>query len=401
VIHSSRFEEEHKDKKTCIKKFSDIDGLSGKLSKTFDKKLMNSVLGNDKKTIEDGKLIRDSINRGISFNPSLIFEQIVKNYSMAKKIYGESIIKNITDYNPDYIKKNIKIPEFQRELKEKIIKNVERLNEKELIDNNGCLEEKGLELASLILYTEELDNLVPKGILGKKIHKKSFIYGDKQDIKHYKKQDRYRDIAIEKSVKLAIRRGHKKLCKADLKTFQRKSKGQICIVYGLDASGSMKGIKLDKCKKAGIALAYKAIEEKDKVGLIVFGSEIKEEIAPTEDFTKLLKSITSIKASKETDIALTIKKSIELFPNKEITKHLILLTDALPTKGEEPEKETLEAVSVAKSNGITISLVGIKLDKNGKQLAEKITELGEGKLYAVKDTEDIDKIVVEDYYYAA
>ena len=37
------------------------------------------------------------------------------------------------------------------------------------------------------------------------------------------------------------------------------------IIYGLDASGSMKGNKLKAAKKAGIALAFKAIEEKNTV----------------------------------------------------------------------------------------------------------------------------------------
>ena len=40
----------------------------------------------------------------------------------------------------------------------------------------------------------------------------------------------------------------------------------------------MKGPKIGACKRAGIALAYKAIEEKDKVGLIVFGILIGVEV---------------------------------------------------------------------------------------------------------------------------
>jgi Mg-chelatase subunit ChlD len=248
------------------------------------------------------------------------------------------------------------------------------------------------------MYFEELDKITPKGILGGKIHKKISIYGGKEDIRTYKKSDRYKDIAIKKSVKLAIRRGHKKLHEKDLKVFERQSKGQSYIVYALDASGSMKGSKIDACKRAGIALAYKAIDEKDKVGLIVFGSEIKTLVEPTRDFSYLLKNITSAKASRETDLAASLRKSIELFPNDDITKHLILITDALPTIGKEPEQETLQEVSIAKNKGITISLIGINLNEKGKKLAEKIVELGEGKLYIVKNIENIDKIVLEDYY---
>jgi Mg-chelatase subunit ChlD len=239
---------------------------------------------------------------------------------------------------------------------------------------------------------------VPKGIIGEKISKKAFIYGEKENSRLYKKGDRYRDIALKKSIKLAIRRAHMHFDDKDLQVYEKQSKGQTYIVYALDASGSMKGKKIDACKRAGIALAYKALNEKDKVGLIVFGSEVREVIEPTSDFTRLLKEITRIRASKETDIVGTFQKAIGLFPSDNITKHLILITDALPTKGNEPEKSTLEEASIARSKGITISLVGINLDEKGKKLAEKIVELGEGRLYVVRNLENVDKIVLEDYY---
>ena len=248
------------------------------------------------------------------------------------------------------------------------------------------------------MYFEELDKIIPEGILGEKIHKKASIYGSKEDYRNFKKGDRYKDIAIKKSAKLAIRRGHKKLNEKDLRVYKRQSKGQCYIIYALDASGSMKGKKIDACKKAGIALAYKAINEKDKVGLIVFGSEIKTIIEPTNDFSFLIKNITSARASKQTDFVSTLRKSIELFPNNEVTKHLILITDALPTIGKEPEKETLQEASIARNKGITISLIGINLDEKGKKLAEKIVELGEGRLYVIKDVENVDQVVLEDYY---
>ena len=132
--------------------------------------------------------------------------------------------------------------------------------------------------------------------------------------------------------------------------------------------------------------------------MIVFGSDVREFIEPTLDFTRLLKEITKIRASKETDIVSTLQKAIELFPSDIVTKHLILITDALPTKGDTPEKSTLEEASIARSKGITISLIGISLDEKGKKLAEKIVELGEGRLYAVRNLENVDKIVLEDYY---
>ena len=383
-----------------IKEFSKAEELSGKLAfQQLEDKLMHSVLDNDKKIIDSGKLISDAINNGMSsFSPDLMFEQLVKNYTLAKQIYGESIIRLVSGYEPDYVKKNIGIPEFQRELKEKIQQKIQQLKDEDFLQKDNTISEKGIELASLILYFEELDKIIPKGIVGEKISKHASVYGEKENARLYKKGDRYRDISLKKSIKLAIRRGHNNFENKDLQVFEKQSKGQTYIIYALDASGSMKGKKIEACKKAGIALAYKAINEKDKVGLIVFGSEVREIIEPTLDFTRLLKEITRIRASKETDLVSTLQKAIEIFPSEEITKHLILITDALPTKGDEPEKSTLEEVSNAKSKGITISLIGINLDSKGKQLAEKIVELGEGRLYVVRNLENVDKIVLEDYY---
>lgn len=383
-----------------VKEFSKAEELSGGLEKQNEEdKLMHSVLQADKDAIDDGKIISDSINQGLnSFTPDLMFDKIVSNYSLAKQLFGESIIRAIAGYDPRYIERNIKIPEFQRELKEKIKENIEKLKEKKLVDDEGAISDKGIELASLVLYTEELDNLMPKGILGEKIHKKQFIYGDAEDVESYKRGARYRDLAIKKTVKTAIRRSHDSIDEKDLKIFGRKARGSVYIIYGLDSSGSMKGKKIEIAKKAGIALAYKAINEKDKVGLIAFGTELKAVVAPTADFLMLIKEITKVRASMETNITATIKKAVELFSVKNATKHLILLTDALPTVGKNPEEEVLEAVSLARSNNITISIIGIGLDNKGKELAGRIAEIGEGRVYVVKDLEKLDKIILEEYY---
>ena len=382
------------------KKLAKAEELSGKLSfQQLEDKFMHSVMENDKKTIDTGKLINEAINQGVSsFSPDMIFEQLVKNYTIAKQIFGESLIRLVSGYEPDYIKKNVGIPEFQKELKSKIQEKVQELKEDGFLGNENTLSEKGIELASLVLYFEELDKIIPKGLLGEKSSRKISVYGEKGGNRLYRKGDRYRDISLKKSVKLSIRRGHKELYPTDLTVFEKQSRGQTYVIYALDSSGSMKGKKIEACKKAGIALAYKAINSKDKVGLIIFGSDIKEFIEPTQDFTRLIKEITKIRASNETDLVSTFRKSIELFPSDDITKHLILITDALPTKGDEPEEKTIEEVSNARGKGITISVIGINLDEKGRKLAEKIAEIGEGRLYVVRNYDDVDEIVLEDYY---
>lgn len=351
----------------------------------------------EQETIQEGKFANEAMNNGInSFMPDMMFEKMVDDFKTAKNVFGETILKQASGFSSEYLERNIKIPEFRKELKDRIKKNLDKLKDEGVLDGNYAVTEKGIKLASLVMYTEELDHLIPKGMFGDKVHKKLSHYGEMEDIKTFRKGDRYRDIALKKSIKTAVRRGHKKLDVVDLKAVQRQSKGNLEIIYGLDASGSMKGKKIEVAKKAGIALAYKAIENKDKVGLIVFGEEVKHIIMPCHDFHMILEQITRTKPAKETDMVSAIKEAVEMFSKTNTTKHFILLTDALQTVGT--KDEVVDVASMAKAAGITISIVGIKLDREGVELAKKITELSDGRLYVVSELEAIDKIILQDYY---
>jgi len=365
-----------------------------------DKALMHTIIEADQKLIETAKFIKDSINQNISsFTPSKFFEQLVTDYKTAKNLYGETILRKLTGFECAYIEKNIKIPEFQRQIKENIEKNIEKLKDEGILGEDNFISEKGYELASVIMYREELDSITPKGLFGEHFSKEVQYYGDKYDVRNFSKNlDRYKDINIKTSAKKAIRRGHKRILVDDLYAHERKKKGQVCVIYALDASGSMKGKKIELCKKAGIALAFKAVENNDLVGLVVFGHDVKSFVEPTTDFSRLLSEMTRFRAARDTDIVKSIEKAIEIFPERNMTKHLIIISDALPTKGDDPEKLTLEAASMARSLGITISFVGINLDEKGRKLGQKIAEIGEGRFYIAKDLENIDKLILEDYY---
>lgn len=362
-----------------------------------EKKLSHSIMEAEEDSIQEGKLVNEALNAGInSFIPDMMFEKMVQDFKTAKNLYGETLLKFITGYNSEYLERNIKIPEFQKVVHERIKKKLDHMKDEGILGKEYSITDKGLKVASLVLYVEELDNLIPKGLFGERIHKKHAHYGEHEDVKPFRKSDRYRDIALKQTIKTSIRRGHQKLMLDDLKSFQRQSKGRLEIIYGLDASGSMKGKKIEVAKKAGVALAFKAIENKDKVGLIVFGEEVKESIAPSGDFNKILEHITKVRPSKETDLVSAIKESLELFSHGTVTKHLILLTDALHTAGA--KSEVVDVAGMAKAAGITITIVGIKLDKEGVELAKQLTELSDGRLYVVGELESVDKIILQDYY---
>ena len=104
-----------------VQKKEQAEELSGQLdSQTDEDKLMHSVIENDQETIDEGKVIKDAINQGLgSFTPDMMFENLVKDYRNAEQIYGKSMLRYLTGYEPDYVERNIKIPEFQKEIKKK------------------------------------------------------------------------------------------------------------------------------------------------------------------------------------------------------------------------------------------------------------------------------------------
>ncbi|MEM2121226.1 MAG: VWA domain-containing protein [Candidatus Woesearchaeota archaeon] len=347
---------------------------------------------------ENAKIIMDSINKDIFLNSNRIFENLVKNFSLTKKNLGAEFIKRLTGYDDKYIEKNIKIPEFQKELKRKIEEKFEDLRNQNLIDSEDRITDIGYDYAALNLVFEEFENLknIEEGVLK---NKKNTFYGIRDDFKNFK-SGHYKDIDIRKSVRTALRRLHKSIIKEDLKETIRKDKSNINIIYAIDASGSMKGEKLEQAKKAGIALAYKALKDKNKVGLIVFQEKIITNIQPTNNFENLTRELIKIKAKQQTNIEQTIINSIGMFSKTKGQKNLIIITDVIPTiaeKAEDPVERTLKAASIASSQKIRISIVGIKLDKQGLELAKRIVDMSSGKLYIVVDTKELDRIILEEY----
>ncbi|MBI2575146.1 hypothetical protein HYV82_04650 [Candidatus Woesearchaeota archaeon] len=196
---------DYSDSSVNVKSYSTIEEFKGKLEINLDRGLMRSVVENDKSTIDSGKLIADSINQGLSsFTVSSVFEQLIKNFSLAKSLFGSSVIRLLTGYDDEFVGRNIRLPEFQRELLKRLEEKIESLRQEGLIDRDGAITEKAVELASLILYTEELDKIAPRGSEGR-VQKTADPYGVKDEIKGFR-NERYRDIDLRKSVRKAVMR---------------------------------------------------------------------------------------------------------------------------------------------------------------------------------------------------
>lgn len=375
-----------------------------------NKQGMNELSGMTEKTKEfkQGQAMNDAMNNDVSsFIPDLMSENIVKNYSNAENIYGPKIIKYLSGYSSDYTKRNINIPEFQKELRKNIKQNIENLKKDKVLNKNYQITKHGKNLSiasTLFIQMKKLDQFMKADIRGKYTHKyKSTSRGDEKfDVRNFRKGDIFKDLALKASIKSAIRRGHKKLNIQDLKSYERKSKANATIIFAIDASSSMRGVKIEAAKKAGISLAYKTIYDNNKLGLIEFSDTINNSMV-TKDFGQALNFIQKIKIRSQTDLGKAIMHSINMFPQDSDLKHLMILSDILTTKSEDskPEEFALNAAATAKANNISVSLIIIdnknKDEDKIMEFASQIIEVSGGKIYKINNLDDLDTLVLSDY----
>jgi Mg-chelatase subunit ChlD len=70
----------------------------------------------------------------------------------------------------------------------------------------------------------------------------------------------------------------------------------------------------------------------------------------------------------------------------------------MPTIGDDPKKEVLKEISKLRELGINVSLIGINLDEESEELSKEIANIGKGRFFVVRDIEELDTIILDDYY---
>ncbi|MBI2151328.1 VWA domain-containing protein [Candidatus Woesearchaeota archaeon] len=111
-------------------------------------------------------------------------------------------------------------------------------------------------------------------------------------------------------------------------------------------------------KRAGVALAFQALQEKDKVGLLVFGKDVKESLPPSDNFGEILNKIIRIKTEEQTQFRSMIQKAIELFPKEE--------NIVIPAGGTYNKEFQIESALLAKPKRLMVTF-----SLEGKEVVEK------------------------------
>ncbi|HOT07019.1 MAG: von Willebrand factor type A domain protein [Methanosaeta sp. PtaB.Bin039] len=215
------------------------------------------------------------------------------------------------------------------------------------------------------------------------------------------------------------------------------SRGGLDLVVALDASGSMTSrfdryyydrfghrLEAGSGKEGGnynrqpatkIEIATKGVidllshlKPDDGMGMVVFsdGAFLAEPFTPMgeKDPDGLSRQVLNIRGSGGTDMMAGLQRGIRLLraarrtsPNSRETR-LILLTDAMPTRGKTSEEELLKIAAESAEQGIFITVIGIGIDFNTR-LVESLAKIRGANYFSVHSAEEFGKLMDDEFDY--
>lgn len=137
-------------------------------------------------------------------------------------------------------------------------------------------------------------------------------------------------------------------------TSQGSGQDQVALTIVIDASGSLKGSRLDECRRSAIDLISN-LRDGDEVGLVRIGSTPTLAVSPTTDRAAVKDALQALQPHGKSAIFDGVAFALESLKNSRAPrKAVILLTDG----GENASRKTADEVAKqAKASGIEVHLL--------------------------------------------
>jgi Ca-activated chloride channel family protein len=172
------------------------------------------------------------------------------------------------------------------------------------------------------------------------------------------------------------------------------------LVFVIDISGSMgREDRLGLVKKS-LLLLVNQLNRKDKIGIVVYGSNGYVLLKPTsiKKKKKIIDAIISLSPGGSTNaeegIHLGYKMAEKMFDPKKINR-IILCSDGVANVGTTGPDEILKQIKKYADRGITLSTVGFGMGNYNDILMEKLGNKGNGSYAYVDDLNEAHRIFVE------
>ncbi len=353
----------------------------------------------DKPSGSYGPLLRQMNNRGIGgVNAVFVARSIVFGMDSAIGTFGEDLLEGLTGLPISTLSRMEGKIENVSRLSERIEKTATGLKREGFILKDGGLSKRALESIAEETLKDELEILSKLGAGSHEAKEK----GAEEKIEltiPFSKGHSYRHISPKKSVSIAVRRGRTSLHRSDLRSVEMTKRSGVDFMFVLDSSGSMRAEKIDACKRAAIGLAAVSVGTADRVAVISFRKEpeIICGFSDSEDLPVFAEKIVALTPGGTTSISRAISLAATMLRDLggASAKHILLVTDGLPTEGEAPAEDAKDEAQKAADAGVTISVAGIALNEEGEALARELAGMGNGNFYNVP-IGDLTALVIDD-----
>ncbi|TGK21098.1 VWA domain-containing protein [Leptospira fluminis] len=174
----------------------------------------------------------------------------------------------------------------------------------------------------------------------------------------------------------------------------------LVLGLALDRSWSMKGEKLEAVIQASSSLVN-WLTRRDYLTAVAYAEDIQviQPIVPLAEKNSVIHRLGTIQVGTSTNLSggwLHVLRSLELFPDTDVYKRAILLTDGNPTLGIKDPVQLIEIAANAYKKGITTTVIGFGNDFN-EILLKEIAESGGGNFYFIESPEETGDIFFREF----
>ncbi|QSQ17118.1 YfbK domain-containing protein [Myxococcus landrumensis] len=171
------------------------------------------------------------------------------------------------------------------------------------------------------------------------------------------------------------------------------------LVFVIDVSGSMEGENRLGLVKKALRMLVMELDERDRVSLVVYGSEARQVLPPTSALEKerLLSAIDGLRiegsTNAEAGLTLGYRIAVEHLREGGINR-VILCSDGVANVGVSDAEGLWAQVKSLAARGITLSTVGFGMGNYNDVLMERLAHVGEGNYAYVDGLKEAHRVFV-------
>ncbi|PJZ71096.1 sulfate transporter [Leptospira perolatii] len=174
----------------------------------------------------------------------------------------------------------------------------------------------------------------------------------------------------------------------------------LVLGLALDRSWSMKGEKLESVIQASSSLVN-WLTRRDYLTVVAYAEDMQviQPLVPLAEKNSVIHRLGSIQVGTSTNLSggwLHVLRTLELFPESEVYKRAILLTDGNPTLGIKDPVQLINIAANAYKKGISTTVIGFGEDFN-EILLKEIAEAGGGNFYFIESPEATGDIFFKEF----